>query len=66
MKRTNVVLDDKLVAKLMKTTKIKTKRELVNFALEELFRHSEQSKILALKGKVNWRGNLEKSRQGRS
>lgn len=65
MKRTNIVLDDKLVTKLMKTTQITTKRELVDFALHELLRHSQQSKILDLKGKVKWEGDLTKSREGR-
>ena len=65
MSRTNIVLDDKLVAKTMKITGIKTRRELVDFALKELLRHAEQMKILDLKGKIKWQGNLTQSRQGR-
>lgn len=63
--RTNIVLDDRLVAKGMKLTGIKTKRELVDYALRELLRHAEQMKLLKLKGKIAWQGDLSKSRQGR-
>lgn len=65
MKRTNIVIDDQLTEKLMKATNITTTRELVDFALHELWRHTQQTKLLKLKGKVNWQGNLEKSRKGR-
>ena len=63
--RTNIVLDDKLVAKGMKATGIKTKRELVDYALRELLRHEEQAKLLNLKGRIEWEGDLSKSRKGR-
>jgi hypothetical protein len=35
MKRTNIVLDEKLVRQGLKTTGIKTRRALVNYALTE-------------------------------
>ena len=63
--RTNIVLDDKLVAKSMRATGIKTKRELVDYALRELLRHEEQAKLLDLKGRIEWEGDLSKSRKGR-
>ena len=56
--RTNIVLDDKLVEKGMHYTGIQTKRELVDFALRELIRRKERKKILSLKGKLRWEGNL--------
>lgn len=65
MGRTNIVLDDKLVAKTMKMTGIRTRRELVDFALNELLRHAEQMKILGLKGKIKWQGDLSESRRAR-
>lgn len=34
--RTNIVLDDQLVAEAMRLTRIKTKREVVDLALREL------------------------------
>jgi len=56
--RTNILLDDKLVEKGMNYTGIQTKRELVDFALRELIRSKERKKILGLKGKLRWEGNL--------
>lgn len=64
MKRTNVVLDDKLVENCMKVTGLKTQKALIDHALRELLRHENQTKILELKGKVNWEGNLGEWRRG--
>lgn len=66
MKRTNIVLDDKLVDDCMKATGIRTQRALIDHALHELLRRENQSKILELKGKILWEGNLDEWRQGRS
>jgi Arc/MetJ family transcription regulator len=66
MKRTNIVLDDKLVDKCMKATGIKTQRALIDHALRELLRHESQTKILELKRKINWEGDLGEWRRGRS
>ena len=66
MKRTNIVLDEKLVKDCIKVTGIKTQKALIDHALRELLRHEKQSKLLELKGKVNWNGNLDEWRQGRS
>jgi Arc/MetJ family transcription regulator len=65
MKRTNVVLDDKLVESCIKATGIKTRRALIDHALRELLRHENQTKILNLKGNVHWEGNLDEWRQDR-
>ena len=63
--RTNILLDSKLVEAGLKATGLKTRRELVDFALRELLRHKQQQKILSLKGKVTWEGDLEEMRTGR-
>jgi Arc/MetJ family transcription regulator len=63
--RTNIVVDSKLIEAGLKATGLKTRRELVDFALRELLRHKEQKKILALKGQVTWEGNLAEMRVGR-
>ena len=65
MSRTNVVLDDTLVSKCQKATGIDTKRGLIDHALHELLRHTNQKKILDLKGTVEWEGDLAAWRQGR-
>jgi len=65
MKRTNIVLDEKLVEDALKATGLKTRRELVDYALRELLRQESQKRILRLKGTVHWEGNLSSMRQGR-
>lgn len=66
MKRTNVLLDEKLIGDCMKATGITTQKALINHALRELLRHERQKKILELKGKINWEGRLNEWRQGRT
>ena len=63
--RTNIVLDKKLLADGLKATGLKTRRELVDFALRELLRHKEQKRLLALRGNVRWEGDLAQMRAGR-
>jgi len=63
--RTNIVLDAKLVEKGMKYTGIRTKKDLVDFALRELVRRKERKRILSLKGKLRWEGNLDEMRSPR-
>ncbi|MBM3333378.1 type II toxin-antitoxin system VapB family antitoxin [Candidatus Sumerlaeota bacterium] len=66
MGRTNVVLDDRVVARCQKATGIKTRRALIDYALRELLRHQEQRRILDLKGRVHWDGDLSVWRKGRA
>lgn len=63
--RTNIVLDDKLVEKGMAITGIKTKKELVNYALKSLIDRKKMYEILSLKGKLNWEGSIEEMRSSR-
>lgn len=63
--RTNIVLDDKLVEKGMAITGIKTKKELVNYALKSLIDRKKMYEILSLKGKLNWEGSIEEMRSNR-
>ena len=48
--RTNIVLDDELVAEAMKLTGAKTKREVVDRALRVLLDKARQQGLKALKG----------------
>ncbi len=66
MSRTNIVLDSQLVEEGMKLTGLKTKRNLVDYALRELLRHEKQAKLLELRGTVAWDGDLEQMRTGRA
>ncbi len=63
--RTNIVLDTKLVEASLKATGLRTRRELIDFALRELLRHKQQKKLLALKGNVTWEGDLAEMRARR-
>ena len=51
--RTNVEIDDKLIARAMKKTGAKTKREVIELGLRELVREPpDYSAVLALEGKL--------------
>jgi Arc/MetJ family transcription regulator len=66
MGRTNIELDEKLVSEAMKLTKKKTKKDLVNYAVEELVRKLKRKKMLELEGKVEWTGKLDETRKNRT
>ena len=66
MKRTNIVLDEKLVRAGLKATGMKTRRALVDHALRELVRREKQLGLLALKGKVRWEDDLDQMRNTRT
>jgi Arc/MetJ family transcription regulator len=65
MGRTNIDLNDKLVDEAMKLANKKTKKEVVNYAVEELVRNLKRKKILGLEGKVEWTGTLDELRKSR-
>ena len=48
--RTNIVIDDQLVADAMKLSGVKTKREVVELALRRLVSSAKQKDILDLVG----------------
>ena len=66
MKLTNIEIDENLIKECIKTTGIKTRKSLIDHALRELLRHENQFRILELKGKVEWEGNLDEWRKGRT
>jgi Arc/MetJ family transcription regulator len=63
--RTNIVIDEDLVKKGIRYTGLRTKKELVNYALLELIQRKERKEILRLKGKLHWEGDLEELRRSR-
>jgi Arc/MetJ family transcription regulator len=65
MKRTNIVMDENLVRRGLRATGLKTRRALVHHALQELVRREKQKEFLALKGKINWTGDLSEMRRNR-
>ena len=66
MKRTNIVIDEALVKELKNSTGISTTRGVVDHALRQLLRQKDQRKILRLRGKIDWEGDLSAMRRGRT
>ncbi len=65
MSRTNIELDDTLVHKARKLTRLKTKREIVDRALELLVRSETRKGILRFYGSGVWKGDLKTTRRNR-
>jgi Arc/MetJ family transcription regulator len=60
--RTNIVLDDQLLAEAQRLTGIKTKKGVIEEALRVLLRLKQQEAIKAWRGKLPWTGDLEAMR----
>ncbi|MCW8927146.1 MAG: type II toxin-antitoxin system VapB family antitoxin [Xanthomonadales bacterium] len=61
--RTNIVIDDKLMANALKLTGLKTKRAAVELGLKTLVRLKRQEKIRQFRGKLPWQGDLDEMRK---
>jgi Arc/MetJ family transcription regulator len=60
--RTNIVIDDNLMAEAQRVSGLKTKRETVEEALRLMIRVKKQSEIRKYRGKLYWEGDLDKMR----
>jgi len=60
--RTNIVIDDKLMNLALKSTGLKTKKEVVEEGLKTLISIKKQAKLKSLRGKLKWDGDIEKMR----
>ena len=60
--RTNIVINDELMTRAMELNKGKTKKAIVEEALQLMIRIKEQLKIRNLKGKLNWEGDIDQMR----
>ena len=65
MSRTNIEIDDGLIRKARKLTRLKTKRQIVDRALDLLVRSETRKGILRYYGTGVWRGDLNASRRNR-
>jgi Arc/MetJ family transcription regulator len=63
--RTNIELNDGLIQKARKLTGLKTKKAIVEEALRVLIRMHQQKKVRALRGKLEWQGDLKEMRETR-
>jgi Arc/MetJ family transcription regulator len=66
MSRTNIELNDELVRKARKLTRLKTKRAIVDKALELLVRSESRKRILHYYGSGIWKGDLKRMRRNRA
>ncbi|MEP0775855.1 MAG: type II toxin-antitoxin system VapB family antitoxin [Acidobacteriota bacterium] len=63
--RTTLNLDDRALAEAMAVSGGRTKTEVINEALRRFARSRRRRRLLALRGKVEWEGDLD-SLRGRS
>ena len=63
--RTNIDIDDALMAEAQKATGHETKRATVEEALRLVVKLRRQKAVGKAFGRYRWRGNLARSRQGR-
>lgn len=63
--RTNIEIDDQLMAETLKATGFKTKREAVEEGLRTLLRLKRQTDLRKLRGKHEWVGDLDAMRRDR-
>ena len=63
--RTNIVIDENLMRKAKQLTTLKTKREVVERALQLLVQVGQQEDIRKARGKLKWSGRLSALRTDR-
>jgi len=60
--RTNVVVDDELMASALKVSGLKTKKDAIEEGLKLLVQVKSQKKIKRFRGRLKWSGNLNQMR----
>jgi Arc/MetJ family transcription regulator len=61
--RTNIVIDDELMAEALRVSGARTKRQAVEEGLRLLILLKSQEQIRHLRGKVRWSGDLDLMRR---
>ena len=61
--RTNIEIDDELMAQAMKVSGLATKRETVEAGLRLLVKLKAQQRIKRYRGKLRWEGDLDRMRR---
>ena len=61
--RTNIDIDDKLMAEAIKATGLTTKKHTVELALKKLVQWKRQENIRAYRAKLDWSGDLDDMRE---
>ncbi|GAB4022307.1 type II toxin-antitoxin system VapB family antitoxin [Spirosoma migulaei] len=60
--RTNIDINDELLQVAMEISHIKTKKAIVELALQEYINMMRRKDLLSLRGKVQWDGDLDQMR----
>ena len=60
--RTNIDIDDKLMADVLQATGLKTKKDAVKLGLKTLIILKKQEKIREFRGRLEWTGDLDDMR----
>jgi Arc/MetJ family transcription regulator len=63
--RTNIDIDERLIAQARKLTRLRTKREIVQRALELLVQSEARKGLLRFRGSGIWEGDLKALRRNR-
>ncbi|NKI19336.1 type II toxin-antitoxin system VapB family antitoxin [Spongiibacter sp. KMU-166] len=63
--RTNIVIDDQLMADALQATGLQTKKEVVEEGLRTLIKMQKQAEIRNLRGKLKWEGDLDDMRKNK-
>ena len=66
MKRTNIEIDEHLIDEGLRATGLGSMKALVDHALRELVRRERQKRLLKLRGRVSWEGDLAAMRRSRT
>jgi len=61
--RTNVVIDDQLMADALKLSGLHTKKDAIEAGLKLLVKLSRQEKVKDFRGQLKWIGDLDKMRR---
>lgn len=61
--RTNIVINDQLMEEAKKISGLKTKKAVIEKALESFIQLNKQTRIRDLRGKIKWEGDLNEMRQ---
>ncbi|BBI52286.1 type II toxin-antitoxin system VapB family antitoxin [Halomonas sp. FeN2] len=63
--RTNIVIDDQLMAEALKISGYETKKEAVEQGLKLLVQRGKQQELRKLRGHIKWEGDLDEMRSGK-
>jgi len=64
--RTNIVIKDELLEEAMKLAGVKTKKEVVNMALEEFVKNRKRGNLKELKGKIKFKEGYDHKQMRRN